>query len=93
MFFITNKNENLISRIFLKPADVFSQITYQKTINVGKHTCDISSIRWLFNKFKDSSEIRCAICGCKASHFRIIKSNDKETEQRFGEKLDKQEKL
>lgn len=77
MFFITNKNGNLIPRIFLKPSDVFSKITYQKTINFGKHTCDISSIRWLFNKFKDSSEIRCAICGCKASHFRIIKLNDK----------------
>lgn len=80
MFLISNK-EYKVSKIYLKLDKIFELIDkYVKTITIGKYQLNLNRkyIKWLYNIYKEKKEIKCSICGCKASHFRIVSENKKE---------------
>ena len=73
--FISFRKEKMVSSVYLKLSDVFEKTANNDSIVFGKYNIRINNIKWMYATYFDNSEIRCPICGCKASHFRIIKGS------------------
>lgn len=83
--------EKRVPNVFIKPEEVFNIINASNSshIEIKKHKLNIKNIRWLYKKFKNEKEIRCSICGCKASHFRIVKQGNDTFLHLYGFKKEK----
>ena len=70
--FVDKNHNNHLGKKFIKIEDVVNNWDENKILNLNGYCFPKSRTNRLFvERYKEKNEIRCSICGCKASHFRI----------------------